>query len=504
MQNSITESSAPKKSLLRYGIIGLLWLVTFVALVVVEENWRAKRAWESYKAQLEAKGEKLGMSGLIPAPVPDDQNFAQTPFLEPLFEFNPNRKPGESAWADTNAVNRVDQFAKDFPTLKEPSGWKEGRVTDLPRLAAGFDKNAEAGKPVLSRTQAAEEILKSVEKYRPVLNELQEANKRPNSRFKIRYQDNFSALLPHLSPLKRIAHIYAVRASAELALGQTDNALADVRMVLYLGNSIKDEPLLISKLVRISMVQAALQPVWEGLGEQKWSDAQLAELGQAFIKFDLISEGADAIRGERALGNEFMDAIRTKRNADELQVVGGLGPMPSRLVPSFFFYQNQLTVNHLYQDVAIPMFSPGKTRVHPELNQTNTLDREMRKYPLPYQVFAKLLFPAVEMATMKIGYTQNAVDHAALACALERYRLAHHQFPSSLQELKPQFIARIPQDVINGEPLHYQSTNDNGFVLYSVGWNQKDDGGTIVLGKGSSAAVDLTQGDWVWPQYLAK
>ncbi|EEF59610.1 hypothetical protein [Pedosphaera parvula] len=510
MQNSSAESPAPKKSLrrrvLRYGIIGLLWIVTLVALLVVEENWRAKRAWESYKAELEAKGEKLGIGGLIPAPVPDDQNFAQTPFLAPLFELNPNRKPGESAWADTNAVNRVQQFANDSPVLKERKGWQEGHVTDLPKLAAGFNtnKNSEAEKPVLSRTQAAEEILKRVEKYQSVLNELQEASKRPNSRFKIRYEDNFAALLPHLAPLRKFAVIYSVRASAELALGHTDNALADIRMTLYLADAIKDEPLLISKLVRIAIVQLALQPVWEGLGEQKWTDAQLAELGQAFSKYDLISEGADAIRGERALGNEFMDAIRTKRNAGELQAIGGIGPMPSHLVPSFFFYQNQLTVNHLYQDVSMPMFSPEQTRVHPELNQTNALDLEMRKYPFPYQVFAKLLFPAVEKATMKIGYTQNAVDLAALACALERYRLAHHQFPSSLEELKPQFIAKIPHDVVNGEPLHYRRMDNQHFIFYSVGWNQMDDGGTIAFTKGSTPSVELKEGDWAWPQYPVK
>ena len=33
-------------------------------------------------------------------------------------------------------------------------------------------------------------------------------------------------------------------------------------------------------------------------------------------------------------------------------------------------------------------------------------------------------------------------------------------------------------------------------MLYSVGWNEKDDGGTVAFTKGG--AVDRDEGDWVW------
>ena len=40
---------------------------------------------------------------------------------------------------------------------------------------------------------------------------------------------------------------------------------------------------------------------------------------------------------------------------------------------------------------------------------------------------------------------------------------------------------------------------ENGqFILYSVGWNEKDDGGAIVLPGGKDHKRDLTEGDWVW------
>jgi len=79
------------------------------------------------------------------------------------------------------------------------------------------------------------------------------------------------------------------------------------------------------------------------------------------------------------------------------------------------------------------------------------------------------------------------------AVALERYRLANGHFPGALEALVPQFISPLPNDVLTGEPYKYRLTDDSRFVLYSVGWDEKDDGG--VPGKTVS---DDRQGDWVW------
>jgi len=49
---------------------------------------------------------------------------------------------------------------------------------------------------------------------------------------------------------------------------------------------------------------------------------------------------------------------------------------------------------------------------------------------------------------------------------------------------------------MNGEPLRYRVAGDDNYVLYSVGWNGVDDGGTGV--KKSNGAIDPMQGDWVW------
>ena len=116
---------------------------------------------------------------------------------------------------------------------------------------------------------------------------------------------------------------------------------------------------------------------------------------------------------------------------------------------------------------------------------------------LRHQFFVGFLMPALSKAVQRTAFAQAAVDEAAVACALERHRLAHGAYPDSLEALAPQFIAQVPHDVITGQALKYRRAADGQYVLYSVGWNEKDDGGVVAMND-SGKAMDAENGDWVW------
>jgi hypothetical protein len=50
---------------------------------------------------------------------------------------------------------------------------------------------------------------------------------------------------------------------------------------------------------------------------------------------------------------------------------------------------------------------------------------------------------------------------------------------------------------MTGEPYKYIRGGSDDYILYSVGWDQKDDGGSVVQAR-SGKEVDTKQGDWVW------
>jgi len=80
------------------------------------------------------------------------------------------------------------------------------------------------------------------------------------------------------------------------------------------------------------------------------------------------------------------------------------------------------------------------------------------------------------------------IVRTALACRI--YRLRQGRLPETLDQLAPEILSKIPADPFTGLPLAYRRT-PKGFVLYSLGPNQKDDGGRGLWGGAAKAQDDI-------------
>ena len=173
-------------------------------------------------------------------------------------------------------------------------------------------------------------------------------------------------------------------------------------------------------------------------------------------------------------------------------------------IPSAVFYHNEMNIARIHQQWLLPAVDVQRRTVSPELiRQAVAAIEAMRQHWSPNSIIACMLMPALEGCATRFSYAQSGIDLARVAVALERYRLAHQKYPESLGLLAPPFLEKIPHDVMNGEPLQYRRTDNGRFVLYSVGWNETDDEGTVVMNQPSKRNVDNRKGDWVW-QYPAK
>jgi len=257
----------------------------------------------------------------------------------------------------------------------------------------------------------------------------------------------------------------------------------------------------------MAIVAISLQPVWEGLAEHEWSDEQLTALEAELAKVDFLADYGSIMRGERAFA---IKSFENQRRTREI-ISGFVAPQGNSsllvtnkltFVPSAYFYQNKLAFARMYQQWVLPLVDTNSRVISPEkLQRANDAIRAETKHYSPYKVQALMLFPAISATTRKIATSQASIDLARVACALERYRLAHGEYPETLDALAPQFIEKLPHDIIGGQPLHYGRKADGQFVLYSVGWNETDDGGKVALRK--NGGIDRDNGDWVW-QYPAQ
>src|ERR1043166_2780118 len=118
---------------IRYELFVLACLVTLIALFYAEENWNGKRAWEKYKREWEAKGERFDLAAIMPPAVPDDQNFAMTPLLKPLLEYD--WTAGHLSWRDLKGRQRAEGITPYAKNVGNPGpsfgSWKLGECIDL-------------------------------------------------------------------------------------------------------------------------------------------------------------------------------------------------------------------------------------------------------------------------------------------------------------------------------------------------------------------------------------
>jgi type II secretory pathway pseudopilin PulG len=87
-----------------------------------------------------------------------------------------------------------------------------------------------------------------------------------------------------------------------------------------------------------------------------------------------------------------------------------------------------------------------------------------------------LFLPAVTAATEAQDRANTELQLTVLAAALAVYRTEHGDYPTTLDDLVPSTLEKLPTERYNAKPFLYKRTGD-GYLLYSPGENGVDDGG---------------------------
>ncbi len=490
----------------------LLALLLLLAAVYLEENWRGARAWAACERELSAKGETLAWRAFIPPPFPDDnRNLAMAPFF--VRELHYRVDPRTHVYTFGPPASRPDELKKaafagsERPPNLAPAGWDLARHTDLPGYQRAYQGKADfphAGAP----RSPADDVLLALTRYGPALDELaRAAAERPFSRFPVRWdaENPYITAWPHYNTEQVCVQVLRLRASAAVAAGHTEDALRDLELAWRLSHDISRDPVVIAHLVEITCLSLTLTPVWEGLADRRWSAAELARLQADLQRFDVLADYAAAMRGERAFNLQGIDFLATHRNLAVLQaLIASAGDPPDPtvvarfgydIVPRGWFDFNKVAVARHMQAYLIEAVDPKAHRV--SLDKFEAGRRSLLAPSFSYtNLLARITLPVFDGISHRSARLQTGLDEAVAACALERFFLDHQSYPARLDELVPGYLASLPTDVIDGAPLRYRPTPDGRYRIYSIGWNARDDGGTVAWD--TPRHLKDTSGDWVW------
>ena len=337
------------------------------------------------------------------------------------------------------------------------------------------------------------------------LNLLRSALQRPCARMDGDYQRPFESPIPNFLQVRIVAQTLAQRAQAFLLLGKPEAAWHELTLVRDMCRLLEAPPTgkpitLVAAMINVAVTGLYAQMIQEGLRLQAWREPQLAAIQDQLKHIDLLRQVSTAFFFEEVA---ICHTIQTtpsgelarlfyfgNANRNFWQRMQDPAFLAVALAPRGWLYQNMILGSRI-DEQAISAIDITNQLIRPQsvFNQT----MPAFSHSTPYNFLTRVAVPNFAKAIQTLARNQTLANEASIACALERYRLAHGQYPDSLSALVPQFIQPLPHDLINGEPLKYRRADRGGYLLYSIGWNEKDDGG--VPGK------TTTEGDWVWAGY---
>jgi hypothetical protein len=310
-------------------------------------------------------------------------------------------------------------------------------------------------------------------------NALAQANegiKLPHCRYPMDLSWGAATLLPHLSKLKKLSRL----ADYQAILYMNDSAAA-ISTIIGLAHTLDNEPIIISKLVRIAMLNIAVTTLQRRLNTGTLNEAEMNHLSELFAEAAKTNQMANGLIGERAMYMRYfrMSYAEIKKlandsdeNSSEQTGPPLPGPQPFIFRWTGFFERDQrFYLQAMETNISLAEIFPKNistiTNVEGQISQTSRHN---------YYILSSLLLPALGNTIIKEANDLAQVRSAQTALAVERFRLAHGQLPKRLSELVPQFLSAVPTDPFDGQSLRYHLL-EKGYVIYSIGSDGHDDGG---------------------------
>jgi hypothetical protein len=491
--------------------LGFFALLLLLILGYVEENWRGDRVWADTKAELEARGESFDRKKFIPPPVPDDQNFGALDYFRPTRDDKMHLSDLLAPVYTKMPVSK-DEVKENPDWLPYLGRWRNGETTDdgatekkLEDFLHHLDPHAQIP-PGATPSEVFNRIC-------PTLADLRTANARhPLCRFDLDYANPKPWMIP-LGPVTypiQLAKILSYDSQLALLSHHPEIALEDSQIDWKVYAGLRREPILVAGLVSLGVIAIQLNVIEQGLLEHDWTDAQLAQIDDDLGKLDALSDAQLSLRGDVAMFLiPISDIVLVNRSLLFDMYPGG---------GSSFDYKSLES----WQELGVRMFYTSVPNGWIQINRADTarriLDGVRAVDPAAHRIYPERVDTAVpahsgseslEFLTAaagpmlssikKFAFQQTQIDMARIACRLERYRLAHGSYPASLDALVPAYGAELPPDIMSGQPYIYRLNKDGTYLLYSVGWNQKDDHGDISSSSYPSSSYPTSESlDWVW------
>jgi hypothetical protein len=447
----------------RWRWMGLVGLLLVVALSIAYFTWSRKSEARLTELldELRRAGEPVEPADLVHRPIPTEDDAA----------------PDLRA-----AVAALDQKSETFDAFNK---------IDLEQPLGAADR---------------EVIVKLVEGERDVLDKLRAARGKRDADWRIPYQSpSIMTLLPHLNDLRSLANLGRAAAIHERLRGNDGAALERLRDVLAVGNAADTQPVMVGHLVALGVRAVAVYELdraapslvirsEEGNGGTS-PGAVTPQQVRDTIR-DLLDESrsdagfAAAFRGERTLQLDTARLIADRKL--DIRALSGATPSGGFVPPvprGLVLTDARLMAEYVTDVLKVAQASSDLPTFR---NNQPPLPAPVRGNP-KIHFFASMMMPAYDRFITQHFKGKADTRMAATVLALRLYAADHGgRYPDKLDELVPKYLPSVPADPLaaGGAPLKYSAADPSAPVVYSVGEDGVDDGGSTAAIRRSVSSPD--------------
>jgi hypothetical protein len=295
-------------------------------------------------------------------------------------------------------------------------------------------------------------------------------------RFPIDLTKGFQALLPHLQPCGRAAHILALESLENLYEGQAKKATGSLIASLHMAEVLRDEPTLTGAAVRDKILTTSCACIQISLGMAQLSARDLSlvstrmqgvmELNEKGLRTALAVErcmGLSIFQGSDREIADFLEQGRARFGVKlSVEVLRAEGIVQR---DADYFIEQMDRIEAAAQSPSLQRMANDLAHITADLEENQRLFASDKRR---VNLISCMLLPGVTRTMQAHLWTRALGEVAVAAIGVDRYRQEVGRLPSDLDAVVPRFLASVPKDPHTGQPIGF-SLLPSGYAFFSGG-----------------------------------
>jgi hypothetical protein len=308
-----------------------------------------------------------------------------------------------------------------------------------------------------------------------------------------------SMMMPHIQSVREVARSLPTRAMWHIGEGRPKEAWQDILAVHRVARLMSQGNSLVEDLVAIAVGGIACDNTVTLLDHGKLSPEQAREVMRDLASLPAFKGiGRSLDEGERLWAIDAFLRTGTTGGAELFGQLGSGGDESAGLALDIVSLDWNVVLretNEWYDRMAAAANSPDHAERVAALSRVESaIEQRIEEARSPGSLFASaisrrqrsklvsgmmlaLFLPALQAATTAEDRANTTLELTRLAAALAVFRAEHGAYPQKLDELVPGVLDQLPVDFNSSKPFMYQP-DGAGYLLYSIGANARDDGGS--------------------------